>query len=238
MTASRRDLLIGAACLMGAASAYAVTPRRRVSLLQTGDLASVVPASFGAWTGREVTDLVAPKTPGGLIDRLYNQTLERLYVDSVTGQEVMMLLAHGDTQTNELQLHRPEVCYPAFGFEIVRSAPTVITLAGGADLPARQLVAVAASRRENIVYWTRLGEFLPTSEAEQRLDRARTALKGLIADGLLARFSIIGGDSDAALAAAGGFIAGFLGAVRPDARAALIGGNLAARMNGGARRFA
>jgi EpsI family protein len=145
---------------------------------------------------------------------------------------VMMLLAHGDTQTNELQLHRPEVCYPAFGFEIVRSTPTRVPLAGSAALPARQLVAVAAARRENIVYWTRLGEFLPTSEAEQRFDRVKTALHGLIADGLLARFSIIDGDSDAALVASSRFITGFLAAVRPDARPALVGTTLAAEMAG------
>ena len=230
MTIRRRDVLIGAVCLAGSAGALALTPRRRVSLMPDRRLELTAPLTFGTWSGRNVTDLVAPKIPGSLESKLYNQTLERVYTDAVTGSEVMVLLAHGDTQSNELQLHRPEVCYPAFGFEVSSSREIGVTLAMGVRLPARALVADAADRRENIVYWTRLGEYLPTSENQQRLDRVKTALDGVIADGLLARFSLVAQDSGAALSLVENLISQFVAAVAAARRPALIGTRLARAM--------
>jgi EpsI family protein len=140
----------------------------------------------------------------------------------------MVLLAHGDTQSNSLQLHRPEVCYPAFGFEISGVSREFLRLAPGASLPSTRLVADAPGRRENIVYWTRLGDFLPTTGAEQRLDRIRTVVGGYIADGLLARFSVVADDSASAFATAAAFVSRFVRAVAPAHRPALIGSRLAA----------
>ena len=59
---------------------------------------------------------VAPETPDSLAARLYGETVGRIYRQQSTGDQVIMLMAHGDVESNELQLHRPEVCYPAFGF--------------------------------------------------------------------------------------------------------------------------
>ena len=78
-----------------------------VSLLGDDKLADVVPRRFGAWTSHDVSDLVAPKTEDSLSARLYSQTVGRTYLNTETGAEVMALIAHGDTQSNSLQLHRP-----------------------------------------------------------------------------------------------------------------------------------
>jgi EpsI family protein len=227
MVASRRDTLIGLSCVAASVGAFAATPRRHVALMANGRLESLTPAAFGAWTSRDVSDLVAPKVEGDLVSRLYDHTLERIYTDAVSGAAVMVLLAHGDTQSNELQLHRPEVCYPAFGFEIASSRIQPLLLGPSALLPTRILVAEAPGRRENILYWTRLGEFLPTSENEQRLDRVKTALHGAIADGLLARFSLVADDTASAAASLSGFVAAFIKAVTPDGRAGFVGTELA-----------
>jgi EpsI family protein len=135
----------------------------------------------------------------------------------------MTLLAHGDTQTDDLQLHRPESCYPAFGFSIKSSVVTNFEILGPVTVPSRHLVAEAPDRRETIVYWSRLGEFLPVDRKEQQLDRMATAIRGNIADGLLTRFSIVGADSDGAFKALEDFIPQLVRSVaRPD-RAILIG---------------
>jgi EpsI family protein len=223
-------MLLGAACLAGSGLAFALAPRRYVSLMQRARLEQIAPAAFSTWTSRDVTDLVAPKVEGSLESRLYNQTLERIYTDSASGAEQMVLLAHGDTQSNELQLHRPEVCYPAFGFEVSSSRRYALRLAADAQLPVRSLVADAPGRRETIVYWTRLGEFLPTSESEQRLDRVETALRGVVSDGLLARFSLVGDDAGRAAQTIEGFIVAFLGAVASAHRATFVGTSLAGAM--------
>jgi EpsI family protein len=232
MTIARRDLVIGAACVAGSLAAFGLTPRRHVSLMAAGRLGLMTPAAFATWTSRDVTDLVAPKTANSLADRLYNSTVERIYIDATTGSQVMVLLAHGDTQSNELQLHRPEVCYPAFGFEISASQRCLLPIISGAMLPARSLVAEAPGRRENIVYWTRLGEFLPTTENEQRLDRVKTALHGVIADGLLARFSLVSDDTQAALTTLRGFVGDFVKSLDPANRAAFVGTRLSLAMAG------
>jgi EpsI family protein len=232
MTLLRRDLLLGAVCVAGSAAALALTPRRRVSLMRGQSLADITPAAFGAWTGRDVGDLVAPKVAGTLESRLYGESVQRIYSRDDGGSQIMVLLAHGDTQSNELQLHRPEVCYPAFGFQISSSQPDMLQLTPQATLPARRLVAVAPDRRENIVYWTRLGEYLPLSEGEQRLDRVRTALQGVIADGLLARISLVEDDAFGAFRVLGEFARALIGAIRPPDRQAFLGTSLARALNG------
>ena len=220
---SRRNVLIGGVCLAGAGASYAMTPRRRVSLIGPAKLSILAPSAFGGWTCRDVSDLVAPATDGSLMSKLYAQTVERIYSRNGSRPEIMMLLAQGNAQTNDLQLHRPEVCYQAFGFRLLENRPTHLNVGGVSAIPGRQIIAQAQDRQENILYWTRLGEFLPDSGAQQRLDRVKLALRGDIADGLLARFSAVGQDSAQAFATLRNFIPAFLGAIAPSSRAALIG---------------
>lgn len=219
----RRDLLISAACFAGGAAGYGLKPRRHVSLQGSAKLDQFVPRSVGAWTSRDVSDLVAPKTPDSLMAKLYGEAVGRIYRQATTGTEVMMLLAHGDTQSNDLQLHRPEVCYPAFGFSISASKAISLPLPGGVSLPARRLIASAPGRQEYIIYWSRLGEFLPTDGSQQRIDRLTTSMHGFVADGLLARFSSLGSDSDATFSMLQGFIGELVRAVPINQRLALIG---------------
>jgi EpsI family protein len=226
----RRDFLIGAACAAAGTAAYGLQPRRRLSLQGSAKLEQIVPRQFGAWTSRDVSDLVAPQTPDSLMAKLYGETVGRVYQQATNGVEVMMLLAHGDTQSDELQLHRPEVCYPAFGFAISRSTPIALPLAGGVTVPARRLVAVAPGRQENIVYWSRLGEYLPIDGTQQRIDRLKTAMAGKVYDGLLARFSILGSDMDAAFQSLEGFIGELVLAVQGPLRVSLIGTSRASAM--------
>jgi EpsI family protein len=221
---SRRDFAIGVACLAAASAGYALVPRRRVLLLpREKKLDQIVPRAFGSWVSQDVSDLVAPKIEGSLMSKLYGETVGRVYSHVDGGPEVMMLLAYGDTQTDDLQLHRPEICYPAFGFAISRSEPTDLEVGAGVSIPSRRLVADAPDRRETIVYWSRLGEYLPRDRSEQQFDRLRTALRGEIADGLLARFSVIGPDSTASLATIGTLAPALLRAITPDRRAVFMG---------------
>jgi EpsI family protein len=195
-------------------------------LLGQRNLASLIPYRFGPYQSRDVTDLVAPREDS-LASRLYGQTVGRVYASAAGGPEVMMLLAHGDTQNDDLQLHRPEICYPFFGYAIVRNQVLDLPLAPGASLPCRSLVAQAPDRNETIVYWSRLGQYLPLDQKRQQLDRLQTAMKGEVADGLLSRFSVAGGDPDTAVAAMTAFIPALIRAVPSNGRDVLIGDSLA-----------
>lgn len=227
---ARRELIIGGACVAAASASYALKPRRRVSLQGAVKLDQLIPRSFGAWTSRDVSDLVAPQAPDSLMAKLYGETVGRVYQRVSTGTEIMMLLAHGDTQSNDLQLHRPEVCYPAFGFAISRSQPIQLPLPGGVLLPSRRLVASAPGRQENIIYWSRLGEYLPTDGTQQRVDRLTTSMHGYVADGLLARFSALGPDAEPVFATLTQFIGELIRAVPPSRRIGLIGTSRASAM--------
>jgi EpsI family protein len=221
---TRREMLIGAACLAGAGASYGLSPRRHVALLPGGvKLDQIVPRTFGGWSSQDVSDLVAPKIEGSLMSKLYEETVGRVYGHSQGGPEVMMLLAYGDTQSDDLQLHRPEICYPAFGFAISHSAAIDIGLAKGVSIPSRRLVADAPDRRETIVYWSRLGEYLPRDRKEQQFDRLRTAMRGEIADGLLARFSVLGADTDASVSVVQRLVPALIAATAPNNRSVLLG---------------
>lgn len=185
---NRRALIAGALCVGGAALAQQLKPHRFVSLLQEAKLDDLVPRSFGRWTSEDVGDPLALNGPGTLSSKLYNQLVTRAYSDG-GGRQILMLLAHGERQSDELQLHRPEICYPAFGYELLQNQSTQLSLGGPVRLPARELLARSSNDQERVLYWTRLGEHFPTSSGEQRRARFENTLAGIVPDGVLCRFS-------------------------------------------------
>lgn len=224
---NRRDLLIGGACAVAAGSAHALTPRRNVTLLGGAKLDDVIPRHFGNWTEAHVGQVVQPESDDSLAKTLYSQRVGRVYQASDSSAMVMLLVAYGSTQSDLLQLHRPETCYPAFGFSLSSSAPTSIPLSSGADVPARDLVARIEHRVENVTYFTRIGEFLPRTQTEQRVDKLKTAFQGIIPDGILVRCSTLGEDTHACMEMNKRFLASLLDAVAPRYRPVFLGSALA-----------
>ncbi len=227
----RRDLIIGGACLLSAAAAEAARPRRRVSLLAGGSLADMVPAKFGVWVSEDVGDPLAINGPDSLAAKLYSQLVTRVYTDPATGSQVMMLLAYGSRQTDDLQLHRPEICYPAFGYALKRNEQISLPVAAQVRLPARRMIAQSDERREAIIYWTRMGEMLPASGTEQREARLRIAMQGVVPDGVLCRFSALVDDPEHAWRLIEGFVPILLAAVAAKDRPVLIGSERAKLMS-------
>ena len=232
----RRNILMGAACLIAAGAAHELKPHRALKLLKGEKLAKIVPQSFGEWAAAEseAEGVVKPETAGTLAARLYSEIIGRRYIHKTTGNQVMMLIAYGDTQSDLLQLHRPEICYPAVGFNLVSAATTAVNLTPHAVLPARRVVARKSDYQENIVYWTRLGEYLPTTSGEQRKARLLSGMRGYIPDGGLFRFSNIGDDPAAAFKVLETFLPELILAVAPASRAGLLGSKLSAQTAGAA----
>jgi EpsI family protein len=226
----RRDLLIGSACVAAAGASYALKPRRNVALLEGGDLAEIVPAVFGDWTSQAINDPLAVNGVKTLSAQIYNQLVVRVYSNARTGVQVLMLLAYGGRQTDELQLHRPEVCYPAFGFNLTRNEPADLAVGHGVTIPTRRLAAEGPERQEGVIYWSRIGEYLPATGGQQREDRLAIALQGIVPDGLLSRFSVIADDPAEAWREIEAFVPALLGAIAPGRRKVLVGSERAARM--------
>lgn len=223
----RRDVLLGGGMLVAAAAAAALTPRHHVELLHGRKLEAIIPPAIGAWTTTPSEAFILPKTPGSLADRLYSDTVSRLYV-APNALPVMMVLAYGNLQSDLLQLHRPEVCYAAVGFQISNSIRLNLPVAPNIAIPARELTASTDNRIEPITYWTRIGDFLPTTRREQRTMRLREQLAGIVPDGILVRLSTVAEPTPATFAALAAFGRAFVLAVRPADRGILVGPTLAA----------
>lgn len=224
----RRELLLGLPLLGAAGASVALTPRKQLNLLNGKELEKLVPLSFAGWNVTPSNAVILPEArEGSLADQLYSQTVSRLYL-SETDLPVMMVIAYGDTQSDQLQLHRPEVCYSAVGFEISTSEKVAVPVAPPNTLPARQLVATSNERTEPILYWTRIGDFLPASGNEQRLMKLRTEMRGYVADGVLVRLSTVAEPTPETFEALQRFAKAMLFATDPAGVPALVGRPLAA----------
>lgn len=219
----RRDFIIGAGLVGVAGAAQALIPRTQVSLLGGRKLEAIIPHNLPGFASLNGGGIVAPKPPkGSLADRLYSQTVQRLY-QTPDGDVVMLLIAYGGTQSDQLQLHRPESCYPAVGFTISDAANKSIALGNGADVPVRRLSARLDQRVEQIWYWARVGEYLPLNENEQREVRFRNALDGVVPDGVLVRMSTLTMDEQRGDTVNEAFARAMIAAVGPDGRRVLLG---------------
>jgi len=228
---NRRDLLLGGGLVAAAAGAEALRPRQRLILLPDGrKLEDIVPKQIGVWSPAKSDAFVLPKTKGSLSDQLYNQSLNRFYV-SPYNVPVMLVVAYGAVQNDLLQLHRPETCYTAVGFSITESNISAVGLSDSARLPVRELTAQSETRIEPIVYWTRIGDDLPTTGREQRSVKLRQQMNGYLADGLLVRLSTVAEPTPAVFAELGRFARTMILAMKPADRPAFIGRPLTGKLS-------
>jgi EpsI family protein len=197
MTPSRRHALaVGIASLAAAGCAHWWRPTQRLAdTLPKFNLETAFPKTFDGWVvdDRMPVQLVSPDQKA-VLDQIYSQTLSRTYV-SREGERIMLSVAYGGDQSDATRAHRPEVCYPAQGFQIQGDHNGSIQLSDR-RLHARQLVAVQGGRVEPITYWVMVGNRVASSGTEQKLQQLAYSTKGLIPDGMLVRISNISPDTE------------------------------------------
>jgi EpsI family protein len=193
----RRRFLIGGMLAAGSAIAYARQPTQSVDFLGKRKLEAIIPQQIGSWEFLTNSGLVVP-TEDSLEAALYSQLLTRVYT---RGDEppIMLLVAQSDGESGFLQIHRPEYCYPAGGFELSPIVPVALP-AGNERVTVNSLTATLPGRPEQIIYWTRVGDKMPLSWAQQRLAVAMDNLKGIVPDAVLTRMSTIDPNREAAMA--------------------------------------
>lgn len=190
---TRRDLLIGGALLAAAGTAYARLPHSTAKPLRKDELEAITPKTIGQWQFETTSGLVLPPSDQ-LRDRIYSQLLTRTY-SAPDGSQLMLLMAYSPSQDGVIQIHRPEVCYPASGYRLTTNRLHDLRL-GAVDVPTRFIVAESETRTEQLMYWTRLGRHIPSNWRGQRTAVISENLEGRIPDGILVRFSTVG-NSDA-----------------------------------------
>lgn len=217
----RRDMLLGAAMAATGTVAWARMPHRKHMLITPGEIQRLAPLQVGPWRFQTTQGLVLPP-PDQMAQLLYDQQVTRAYASLGSELPVMLLLAYGSSQNGMLQIHRPEICYPASGFRLSETREEVMPIGGGRSIPVRRFTAESDVRTEEVLYWTRIGDTLPVSWAQQRLAVVRSNLAGDVPDGLLVRMSSLTSDRGAAQAALRRFAAMLLEQVGPAGRHMLI----------------
>ena len=192
------------AMLAAAALAEALAPTKVDASGGAFDLNALVPGELGPW--REVRSRfiqvdLTPRRDGEDAERTtdspYDQTVMRTYARP-DGATIMLALAYGSKQRQDVKIHRPELCYVAQGFAVTRSDFVPIVFKDGSGVTATRLVARSDRRIEPVTYWIRIGDEIAMSALQSRLAILREGLRGRIPDGILVRVSSAHarGDSD------------------------------------------
>ncbi len=217
---SRRNMLMGAALLGTAAAAFAREPRETMRRLKPGELEAMIPVKIGQWDFETRSGLVLPPDDP-LVKSLYSDVLTRVYV-SDDRPPVMLLIAYSNTQNGMLQLHRPEVCYPAGGYRLTETQTKSLAIGPGLNIPARFFSAESPARTEQVMYWTRIGTESPTSWSGQRAAVVRANLNRVIPDGILVRVSTVLPDYGSAEPVLREFASSMINALQSNGRKLLV----------------
>ena len=186
-------LLLLALMLLSAGLAAALRPS--ISLADERppiNLKAMVPAAFGDWREQLLNSaqIIDPQTKE-LLGTIYSETLSRTYINS-QGYQIMLSIAYGKNQSDALQLHKPEVCYPAQGFALKDKQNGTIDLAQ-LVVPATRLMTSLQRRQEPVTYWTVVGDHVTKGGLDKKFTEMRYAMQNRIPDGMLIRVSSIDG---------------------------------------------
>jgi EpsI family protein len=218
-TVDRRKMLVGLLFCSAAGAAAWRRPSKHLDYLGRGKLEDLVPKSIGRWNFVAASGLVVPPADQ-LRDAIYSQLLTRVYAYE-GGVPVMLLIAQSGTQTGVLQVHRPEFCYTASGYQVSTVAPHPIDI-GGRVLRATGMEATSGGDWEHVVYWTRVGNRIPVSWVDQKLAVAELNLQGIIPDAILVRVSCVTSDANLARKTIDEFIRTLLTSVPANRRSVFI----------------
>ena len=186
------------------------------------NLEKIIPKEFDVWkvdltASRPIINPAVEET----LEEIYKQTLSRNYINK-NGDRIMLAIAYGGAQKSDLHAHRPEICYLASGFDIVKLEKTFVDTTIGL-IPVMQVVAKQGSRNEPITYWIRVGDSLTRGWLEQKVTAIGYGLIGRGPDGLLFRVSNVSNDEQNSYKIHQQFLSAMLQSIESNYRYLLVG---------------
>lgn len=178
--------------IAAAAGSWLATPRLQ-AVQAAPSLDATVPKAFGQWRAVQTGAAQVDVSQGveTVQEQPYDQTVMRTYVNA-RGDQIMLALAWGERQRQDVKVHRPEVCYPAQGY-VVRSAAmgSPISVAAHAQpVPTTELLAESrGGSYEAVRYWIRIGSQYGGDGIGARWYILNEGFRGRIPDGILVRAS-------------------------------------------------
>jgi EpsI family protein len=211
--------------LMLAASGLALALRPTVKISAEGriiDFETIIPRAFGEWReeSQNSAQIVDPQQQQ-VIKKIYTQTLNRTYVND-KGYRVMLALAYGEDQRDSMQVHYPEICYPAQGFALQdKKTGTLDTETG--PIAVTRILTSLGPRNEPVTYWTTVGDRVVQTGIQKKIAEMSYGLNGKIPDGMLIRVSSIDADATHAYEMQDRFADQMLRDLKPEYRKRLDG---------------
>lgn len=185
-------------------------------------IAPLIPTEFGDWKMAVTSGGVVNPQQESFLNTLYSEIVARTYVNR-QGQRVMLSIAYGKNQNDSFQVHKPEICYPAQGFQLKNTVPGVLKTMQG-DIPVRRLeTSLGSQRQEPVTYWTTIGDKSVYNGVDKKIKEIQYAMQGYVADGLLFRLSSIDADSDRAFSLQQQFASELVNALPAESRQRLTG---------------
>jgi EpsI family protein len=218
MKLSVKNVVLLALMVLSAVLAASLRPTITLASERTPiKLQAMVPTAFGDWQEeRNVQMQIVDPQRQQTSDMIYSETLSRTYVNG-KGYRIMLSIAYGTNQSKALQLHTPELCYPAQGFTLLDKQSGRIGLLGG-HIATVRLETNLGQRHEPLTYWTVVGDHNVTGGVDKKLTEMRYALNGRIPDGMLVRVSSIDTGTENAYVIQGQFAAQMVQAIAPGHR--------------------
>ena len=188
------------------------------------DLEQIIPGQFGEWTelNTGLPQIVSAEEKKS-IDSIYSQTLSRVYKDN-NQHQIILSLAYGPNQTDPKRIHKPEVCYPAQGFNIESDELRVLTTPY-LDIPVKFLKGVSQRHTEYITYWIVVGGVAVSNDLDFKIQQVKYAMDGKVPDGLLFRVSSLGKEPEQEFKLHSLFVNDLLASLKSDTREFVLGNN-------------
>lgn len=223
----RRSFVVLAGCSLSAIAAVAMVPRRSIVHGPAVVLDAMVPQAFGAWT---IDPRIVPVMPNAelqkIIEETYDQTLARTYINPA-GYQVMLSIAYGGRRNQGMDIHRPEICYPAQGLALRSdTVDAELLIDTQRRLPIKRLVAGSGNRHEPISYWLVIGSDVASFGYGHRIALMKYGLTGRVPDGMLVRVSSVDKNETRSFGMQDSFLRDLLVAVAPAHRERLLGAAL------------
>jgi EpsI family protein len=187
------------------------------------NLETMIPEKFGDWQiDKTIIPVQVSPDVKQQLDKIYSQLLSRTYVNA-SGNRVMLSISYGGNQGNdEFQVHRPEYCYVAQGFELQSVLDDMLSTSMG-KIAVRRLEAKQGRRNEPITYWVTVGDKVTLPGLSRKIAQLSYGLTGKVPDGMLVRVSSITNDRRSAYQLQDVFINDMLNAINPTVRTKMLG---------------
>jgi EpsI family protein len=209
--------------MASAAAAKLLLPTVRIADTRPKQaLSELVPERLGDWVvDRSIPVILPSPDVQANLDKVYNQVLSASYINP-KGYRIMLSIAYGGDQSDGLNVHRPEVCYPAQGFEVGRVWSDSIQM-GDRVIPVSRATTKLGPRNEPLTYWIINGDEVIGRGYSARFAQLKYTLRGKIPDGMLVRVSSIDQDTTRAFAQQDDFSRSLVGNVDPAFRTRIAG---------------